>query len=113
MALAPRGVVLDSLSWDSQSSAAPQTQPGQVTLRLPPLDGAGWLALLAAPLSPQLDSRSVLRLPTQIALSTPRLLLGGQAWHQLSLALTRQGRRRICAPMAEKSAVPRVWAPGR
>ncbi|ACR70622.1 AsmA2 domain-containing protein [Edwardsiella ictaluri] len=91
VALAPRGVVLDSLSWDSQSSAAPQTQPGQVTLRLPPLDGAGWLALLAAPLSPQLDSRSVLRLPTQIALSTPRLLLGGQAWHQLSLALTRQG----------------------
>ncbi|EKS7794058.1 AsmA2 domain-containing protein YhdP [Edwardsiella piscicida] len=91
VALGPRGVALDSLSWDSQSSAVPQTQPGQATLRLPPLDGAGWLALLAAPLSSQLDSRSVLRLPAQITLSTPQLLLGGQAWHQLSLALTRQG----------------------
>jgi uncharacterized protein (TIGR02099 family) len=68
-----------------------------LVLQLPALDGEHWLALLApeftnvsASFSPSAQpkitgSKSSVILPHRLTLQTPQLLLGGQAWHQLTL----------------------------
>lgn len=89
--LAAVGAALESLSWERQRGVAPTLVPGEARLHLPALNGAEWLALLAAPLAGQLDSHSVLRLPARLTLTTPQLQLAGQAWNQLQLRLDRQG----------------------
>ncbi|AOV95807.1 TIGR02099 family protein [Edwardsiella hoshinae] len=85
------GPALESLSWVRQPGLAPTLEADEARLQLPALDGAEWLALLAAPLASQLDSHSVLRLPARLTLTTPQLHLAGQVWHQLQLRLARQG----------------------
>ncbi|CNI44591.1 Uncharacterized protein involved in outer membrane biogenesis [Yersinia pekkanenii] len=70
-----------------------------LVLKLPVLDGEGWLALLApefasvsAPFAssaqPKIKgSKSNVILPQRLTLQTPQLLVGGQTWHQLTLQL--------------------------
>ncbi|MGY0144899.1 AsmA2 domain-containing protein YhdP [Edwardsiella tarda] len=105
--LATAGVALESLSWERQRGVAPTLVPGEARLHLPALNGAEWLALLAAPLAGQLDSHSVLRLPARLTLTTPQLQLAGQAWNQLQLRLDRQGETtqfRVDGPEIRASA---------
>ncbi|MDR5017952.1 AsmA2 domain-containing protein YhdP [Yersinia rochesterensis] len=68
-----------------------------LVLKLPGLDGEGWLALLgsefaavSAPLAssarPTLKGgESNIILPKRLILQTPQLLIGGQTWHELAL----------------------------
>ncbi|MEX0634205.1 hypothetical protein M8494_28730 [Serratia ureilytica] len=63
-----------------------------MTLNLPALDGEQWLALLAPALKQGGGSGQVggFSFPTTVALTTPQLLLGGQAWHKLTLSAEKQ-----------------------
>ncbi|ATA20354.1 uncharacterized protein (TIGR02099 family) [Gibbsiella quercinecans] len=83
-------VQLVRAAWRSDGGATPAL-PGSpsLSLDLPPLDGEKWLALLA-PALPASGGHSgtagSFRFPTTVALHTPQLLLGGQAWHRLTLS---------------------------
>ncbi|MDA5492993.1 AsmA2 domain-containing protein YhdP [Yersinia intermedia] len=86
--------------WQSDSKKVPPLPEDKgLVLKLPALDGESWLALLApeftrvsAPFSssapPKIKgSASNVTLPPRLTLQTPQLLVGGQAWHQLTLLI--------------------------
>ncbi|MGP2424009.1 AsmA2 domain-containing protein YhdP [Yersinia sp. 2538 StPb PI] len=84
--------------WQSDSKKVPPLPEDKgLVLKLPALDGESWLALLApeftsvsTPFSASVPAKikgnkSNVILPTRLTLQTPQLLVGGQAWHQLTL----------------------------
>ncbi|MGP2514253.1 AsmA2 domain-containing protein YhdP [Yersinia sp. 2545 StPb PI] len=84
--------------WQSDSKKVPSLPEDKgLVLKLPALDGESWLALLApqftsvsTPFSASVPAKikgnkSNVILPTRLTLQTPQLLVGGQAWHQLTL----------------------------
>lgn len=84
--------------WQNDTQKTPALPEDKaLVLKLPPLDGERWLALLApelatvsAPLvssaQPKIKGSSAsVTLPKRLILETPQLLVGGQAWHQLTL----------------------------
>lgn len=86
--------------WQSDSKKVPPLPEDKgLVLKLPALDGESWLALLApeftsvsAPFSssapPKIKgSASNVTFPPRLTLQTPQLLVGGQAWHQLTLLI--------------------------
>ena len=75
-------------AWQTNGGGTPPLPAGKsMTLNLPALDGEQWLALLAPALKQgRQRSGGRLQLPTTVALTTPQLLLGGQAWHKLTLS---------------------------
>ena len=86
-------VSLDRAAWRSGGGVPPLPQSRSLTLHLPPLDGEKWLALLSPALQQPGGAQGKVgsfRFPTTVTLTTPQLLLGGQAWHQLELAARQQ-----------------------
>ncbi|MGP2412071.1 AsmA2 domain-containing protein YhdP [Yersinia sp. 2553 StPb PI] len=84
--------------WQSDSKKVPSLPEDKgLILKLPALDGESWLALLApqftsvsTPFSASVPAKikgnkSNVILPTRLTLQTPQLLVGGQAWHQLTV----------------------------
>ncbi|CQH25509.1 AsmA2 domain-containing protein YhdP [Yersinia frederiksenii] len=88
----------DSQKADSKK-VPPLPEEKGLVLKLPPLDGERWLALMAPELStvsapftspapPKIKgSDSSVIFPQRLTLETPQLLIGGQAWHQLTLLI--------------------------
>ena len=86
--------------WQTDSKKTPPLPDEKgLVLKLPNLDGERWLALLAPEFSaanasftssaqPKMQgSKSNVILPQRLILQTPQLLIGGQAWHDLTLQL--------------------------
>ncbi|ANJ93939.1 AsmA2 domain-containing protein YhdP [Serratia plymuthica] len=90
---AKKQVTLARAAWQTDAGATPPL-PGSpsLTLNLPPLDGEKWLALLAPAIKQGGGSGQVggFNFPTTVALKTPQLMLGGQAWHKLQLTAEKQ-----------------------
>ncbi|AHG19806.1 hypothetical protein Z042_09355 [Chania multitudinisentens RB-25] len=100
--LADQQVTLARAAWQTGGSAVPELPKDQaLILNLPALDGEQWLALLAPAFKQGGEAGKVgnFSFPTAITLQTPQLLLGGQAWHNLQLAVGKQlgGMRSITA----------------
>ncbi|ANI30293.1 hypothetical protein PL78_10705 [Yersinia entomophaga] len=95
-------VELSKAVWQTDSKKVPPLPAEKgLVVNLPPLDGERWLALIGPALasaSPQASSmigkksasQSQFTLPSRIELQTPELLLGGQAWHNLTLRIEPQ-----------------------
>ncbi|HBK4605223.1 AsmA2 domain-containing protein YhdP [Serratia marcescens] len=86
-------VNLARAAWQTNGGGTPPLPAGKsMTLNLPALDGEQWLALLAPALKQGGGSGQVggFSFPTTVALTTPQLLLGGQAWHKLTLSAEKQ-----------------------
>lgn len=98
---ADKQVTLARAAWQSAGNGIPPLPVGKsLTLNLPPLDGEQWLILLAPALKQGGGSGKVggFCFPTTLALKTPQLLLGGQAWHKLALSVEHQlGGTRVSA----------------
>ncbi|CAI1126550.1 Uncharacterized protein involved in outer membrane biogenesis [Serratia entomophila] len=90
---AKKQVTLARAAWQTAGSGTPPLPSSKsLTLNLPPLDGEKWLALLAPALKQGGGSGQMggFSFPTKVALNTPQLLLGGQAWHKLTLSAENQ-----------------------
>jgi len=91
--LADQQVALARAVWQTGVSAVPDLpKDPSLMLNLPPLDGEQWLALLAPAIkqSGEAGKAGNVSFPTKVTLNTPQLLLGGQAWHNLQLAVDKQ-----------------------
>ncbi|CAI1091676.1 Uncharacterized protein involved in outer membrane biogenesis [Serratia quinivorans] len=90
---AKQQVTLARAAWQTEGGGTPPLPAGKsLTLNLPPLDGEKWLGLMAPALKQGGGSGQVggFNFPTTVALKTPQLLLGGQAWHKLTLSAEKQ-----------------------
>jgi uncharacterized protein (TIGR02099 family) len=91
--LAKQQVTLARAAWKTGSTGTPELPKDKsLTLSLPALDGEQWLGLLA-PAAKQSSGAGKIgnfKFPTTVALNTPQLTLGGQAWHNLQLAVQQQ-----------------------
>lgn len=89
---AKQQVTLARAAWRNGPGTPPLPPSKSLTLNLPPLDGEKWLGLLAPAMKQGGSSGKVgsFNFPTTVALTTPQLLLGGQAWHKLQLAVQQQ-----------------------
>lgn len=109
---AKKQVTLARAAWQTAGNGTPPLPASQsLTLNLPPLDGEKWLALLAPALKQGGGSGQVggFSFPTTVALNTPQLLLGGQAWHNLKLSAEKQlGGTRVSAKGDEVDGSLRV-----
>ncbi|MBK4715370.1 MULTISPECIES: AsmA2 domain-containing protein YhdP [Tenebrionibacter/Tenebrionicola group] len=75
---------LDRAIWVTDSKTLPALpDKAGVELNLPPLDGAGWLALFQQDTMQR--SRDSVLFPKSITLRTPALMLGGQRWNNLGI----------------------------
>lgn len=102
---ANKQVTLARAAWRSTDNGIPPLPADKsLTLNLPPLDGEKWLVLLVPVLKQGDGSGKVggFSFPTRVALNTPQLLLGGQAWNKLSLSVENQlGGTRVSAKGGE------------
>ncbi len=91
--LAKQQVTLARAAWKTDGTGAPDLPKDKsLALNLPALDGEQWLGLLAPAMKQGGGAGKVgnFTFPTTVALNTPRLTLGGQAWHNLQLAVQQQ-----------------------
>ncbi|MFI8417993.1 AsmA2 domain-containing protein YhdP [Serratia sp. NPDC078593] len=89
---AKQQVTLTRAAWRNGAGTPPLPENPSLTLNLPPLDGEKWLGLLAPAMTSGSASGKLggIHFPSTVALTTPQLLLGGQAWHKLHLAAQQQ-----------------------
>lgn len=85
---------LDRASWQTDSNKTPPLPAdSSLAFDLPALDGEKWLALLEPLLQPaggKGKGDSLFGLPSKAVVSTPELLLAGQAWKQLRVTSEHQ-----------------------
>ncbi|WP_024527962.1 AsmA2 domain-containing protein YhdP [Serratia fonticola] len=91
--LAKQQVTLARAAWQTGGSSTPTLPKDKsLVLKLPALDGEQWLGLLAPAMKQSSGAGKVgnFVFPTSVTLETPQLTLGGQAWHNLQLAVLQQ-----------------------
>ncbi|WON76588.1 AsmA2 domain-containing protein YhdP [Serratia sp. UGAL515B_01] len=91
--LAKQQVTLTRGVWQTGSNRLPELPKDEsLSLNLPALNGEQWLALLKTAMKPEGSTGKVkgFNFPTSVALSTPQLIVGGQAWHKLQLVVEQR-----------------------